>query len=91
MQFLPCFVRSPVAYEALKRFQLTVRSTLQAHTGCFIYEGVTSLDSIAKQVELFGQFKTLQKAQGKLELLIDRVLIFGEVKVLLWNSRSQLL
>ena len=62
------------------------------YTGCFLHEGGASWDSIAKQVEMFQQFKTSQKALGKLEPLADGVLIFDEVKVisrLMWNSRSQ--
>lgn len=92
---LAVFVRSPAAYEALKSFnilQLPARCTLQAYTGCFLHEGGASWESIAKQVELFQQFKLSQKAQGKLEPLADGVLIFDEVKVisrLMWNSRSQ--
>ncbi|XP_065907460.1 uncharacterized protein [Dysidea avara] len=92
---LSVFVRSPAAYEALKSFNilhLPARSTLQAYTGCFLHEGGASWESIAKQVELFQQFKASQKAQGKLEPLADGVLIFDEVKVisrLMWNSRSQ--
>ena len=92
---LAIFVRSPAAYEALKSFNilhLPARSTLQAYTSCFLHEGGASWESIAKQVEQFQQFKTSQKAQGKLEPLGDGVLIFDEVKVisrLMWNSRSQ--
>ena len=88
------FVRSPAAYEALKSFniiQLPARSTLQAYTGCFLHEGGESWDSIAKQVEMFQQFKKSQKVLGKLEPLADGVLIFDEVKVisrLMWKSRS---
>jgi len=91
---LAVFVRSPVAYEALKSFnifQLPARNTLQAYTGCFLHEGGASWDSIAKQVEMFQQLKESQKV-GKLEPLADGVLIFDEVEVisrLMWNSRSQ--
>ena len=47
------FVRSTVAYEAFKSFnifQLPVRSTLQAYTGCFLNEGGASWDSTAKYI-----------------------------------------
>jgi len=60
---LVVFVRGPAAYEALKEFRLPARRTLQAHTRCFLHEGGVSWNSIAKQVELFQQFKASQKAQ----------------------------
>ena len=86
------FVRSPAAYEALKSFgvlQLPARSTLQAYTGCFLYESGAAWESIAKQVEGYEQFKLSSKMSGKLEPMADGALIFDEVKVISWNSRSQ--
>ena len=77
------------SFEILK---LPARSTLQAYTGCFLHEGGASWESISKQTELFGQFKSSCEGSGKLVPKANGVLIFDEVKVisrLMWNSRSR--
>jgi len=48
---LAVLVQSPVAYEALKSFnvlQLLSRATLQAYTGAFLYEAGVAAESISK-------------------------------------------
>ena len=92
---LAIFVRSPSAYEALKSFnilQLPSRSTLQSYTGAFLHEAGASLDTIAKQTEMYRAYISTCEREGKSVPQSDGVLIFDEVKVitgLIWNSRNQ--
>ena len=73
---------------------MSVRSTLQSCTGCFLHDAGTSWESISKQAEQYEKFKVSCIETGKLIPLANGVLIFDEVKVISWsmrNSRSQMI
>ena len=79
---LAVFVWSPSAYEALKSFnifQLPSRTTLQSYTGVFLHEAGASLDTIAKQTEIFV---SICEREGKSVPQSDGVLTSDEVKVI---------
>ena len=72
------FVRSPSAYEALKSFnilQLPSRTTLQSYTGAFLHEAGASLDTIAKQTEIYRAYVSTYEREGKSVPQSDGVLM----------------
>ena len=85
------YVRSPAAYEALKSFnimRLPCRSTLQSYTGAFLHEAGSSVASISRQVEAYKSFQEQCIKEGVTKPKADGAIIFDEVKVISWNSRS---
>ena len=91
---LAVFIRSPLAYEALKSFnilQLPSHATLQAYTGGFMHKASAASESISKKVDKYKIFQQSYETEKKLKPKSIGVLIFDEVKVvssLMWNSRS---
>jgi len=63
--------------------RLPCRSTLQSYTGAFLHEAGSSVESISRQVGAYKSFQQCIKGVRK-----PKAIIFDEVKVISWNSRS---
>ena len=81
---LAIYTQRPVAYEALKDFdilQLPSRSLLQSYTSAFMHDPGTSKRCIDGQVAQYVLFKSECQSQGKHVPQSDGILVFNEVKL----------